>query len=55
MKNGLFVRLPLLFFHNFLAQFAFGGEGPAVDDAEGLFVLVVFVVLLVGQGRFPQY
>jgi hypothetical protein len=39
----------LPFFHGFFAGFTFGGEGAAVDDAEGFF----FVVLMIGQGDNP--
>src|SRR5260370_181768 len=39
-------RFPLFLLDNFFAQFAFGGEGAAVDDAKSFFSLVV------RQGRF---
>src|SRR6266852_3169607 len=39
--RGSALRFPLLLFDNFLAQFAFGGEGAAVDDTKSFFFLVV--------------
>jgi hypothetical protein len=44
----------LAFLHGFFAGFTFGGEGAAVDDAEGFFVFVLLIGhLMVGQGDNP--
>ena len=51
MLRGLALGFALFLFDNFLAQFSFGGEGAAVDDAKGFF-LFVLGVLIVGQVRF---
>ncbi len=39
--RGLALRFALFLFDNFLAQFAFGGEGAAIDDTKRFFFLVV--------------
>src|SRR6266403_4138294 len=46
MPGGLALGFALFLFDNFLAQFSFGGEGTAVDDAKSLFLFVIGLLVV---------